>query len=219
MIEHKSKENLNRREFLKRSTIAAAAIGAGLNVRPLYAARKKQALIGKGKKVIVLGLDGMDPILSERMIKAGKLPNFAKLSKQGSFKVLGTSIPPQSPVAWANFINGAATPTDRWPPSFQLPKQLRAKVIGKQEITSCNWIFGLSTINQPRPYCYDRGCRFGIILIKRVFARSFTICPRTIHRVHQNMVTIGVCQVWAPPTCWGHTERISTMLKMGQFVQ
>ena len=107
MIEHKSKENLNRREFLKRSTIAAAAIGAGLNVRPLYAARKKQALIGKGKKVIVLGLDGMDPILSERMIKAGKLPNFAKLSKQGSFKVLGTSIPPQSPVAWANFINGA----------------------------------------------------------------------------------------------------------------
>ena len=92
MIEHNDKENLNRREFLKRSAIAAAAIGAGLNTRPAYAARRKQALIGKGKKVIVLGLDGMDPILSGRMIKAGRLPNFARLSKQGSFNVSGTSL-------------------------------------------------------------------------------------------------------------------------------
>ena len=35
------------------------------------------------------------------------LPNFAKLREQGGFSKLGTSIPPQSPVAWANFINGA----------------------------------------------------------------------------------------------------------------
>jgi predicted AlkP superfamily phosphohydrolase/phosphomutase len=37
----------------------------------------------------------------------GKLPNFAKLRSMQGYKRLGTSIPPQSPVAWANFINGA----------------------------------------------------------------------------------------------------------------
>jgi predicted AlkP superfamily phosphohydrolase/phosphomutase len=49
----------------------------------------------------------MDPRLSERMIKEGLLPNLAKLSAGGGFSSLGTSTPPQSPVAWANFINGA----------------------------------------------------------------------------------------------------------------
>ena len=60
-----------------------------------------------GKKVIVIGIDGMDPRLSESMMKAGLLPNLDKLRAGGGFSTLGTSTPPQSPVAWANFINGA----------------------------------------------------------------------------------------------------------------
>ncbi len=40
-------------------------------------------------------------------MKEGQLPNLAKLRAAGGFSRLGTSIPPQSPVAWANFINGA----------------------------------------------------------------------------------------------------------------
>jgi len=96
---------LDRREFLKKSTVAAAGFAAGFGVRPAYAARKKTSAVRK--KVIVIGIDGMDPRLSERMMKNGKLPNFDKLRKLGGFRVLGTSIPPQSPVAWANFINGA----------------------------------------------------------------------------------------------------------------
>jgi predicted AlkP superfamily phosphohydrolase/phosphomutase len=40
------------------------------------------------------------------MMKEGKLPNFQKLARQGYFGRLGTSTPPQSPVAWANFITG-----------------------------------------------------------------------------------------------------------------
>jgi predicted AlkP superfamily phosphohydrolase/phosphomutase len=41
------------------------------------------------------------------MMNEGRLPHLARLRAQGSFSKLGTSIPPQSPVAWANFINGA----------------------------------------------------------------------------------------------------------------
>lgn len=99
------KGKLNRREFLKHSAVVAGAFTGGLAVKPVYAGGKRQA--GARKKVIVIGIDGMDPVLSDQMMKAGGLRNFAKLANGGGFKVLGTSIPPQSPVAWANFINGA----------------------------------------------------------------------------------------------------------------
>ncbi len=39
-------------------------------------------------------------------MKEGKLPAFERLIGQGDFRRLRTSIPPQSPVAWANFITG-----------------------------------------------------------------------------------------------------------------
>jgi predicted AlkP superfamily phosphohydrolase/phosphomutase len=100
-------KKLDRREFLKQSAAAAAAIAVGLDMRPVYAAKKKQSSINPGKKVIVIGIDGMDPRLSEKMMSEGQLPNFDKLRKQGGYSRLGTSMPPQSPVAWANFINGA----------------------------------------------------------------------------------------------------------------
>ena len=59
-----------------------------------------------GKKLIVLGIDGMDPQLLRRFVQEGKMPNFARLAELGSFRELTTSIPPQSPVAWSNLITG-----------------------------------------------------------------------------------------------------------------
>lgn len=59
-----------------------------------------------GPGVFVLGVDGMDPVILQRMIDEGKMPNFAKLAKDGAFQPLGTSNPPQSPVAWSNFVTG-----------------------------------------------------------------------------------------------------------------
>lgn len=61
---------------------------------------------GTGKKVLVLGMDGMDPQLLQRFMDEGKLPNFKRLAEQGDFRPLTTSNPPQSPVAWSNFITG-----------------------------------------------------------------------------------------------------------------
>jgi predicted AlkP superfamily phosphohydrolase/phosphomutase len=56
--------------------------------------------------VFVLGVEGMDPQILGRMIAEGKMPNFAKLAKDGSFRPLATSNPPQSPVAWSTFVTG-----------------------------------------------------------------------------------------------------------------
>jgi len=60
----------------------------------------------RAHKLIILGIDGMDPQLLKQFMQQGKMPNFAKLAQEGSFRELTTSIPPQSPVAWSNLITG-----------------------------------------------------------------------------------------------------------------
>src|SRR5438093_993951 len=58
------------------------------------------------KRVVVLGLDGLDYTLTERMLAEGKLPHLAALREQGCFKPLGTTLPSISPVAWSSFQTG-----------------------------------------------------------------------------------------------------------------
>jgi predicted AlkP superfamily phosphohydrolase/phosphomutase len=60
----------------------------------------------KVRKVIFLGLDGLDPGLAERYMAEGKLPNLARLRTQGGFSRLRTTFPALSPVAWSTFATG-----------------------------------------------------------------------------------------------------------------
>jgi predicted AlkP superfamily phosphohydrolase/phosphomutase len=101
------KSKSTRRTFLKRTAAAGAVGAAGLGAAGVWLGSVNRVSRSAGKKVIVLGIDGMDPRLSESMMQEGLLPNLARLRATGGFSDLGTSIPPQSPVAWANFINGA----------------------------------------------------------------------------------------------------------------
>jgi predicted AlkP superfamily phosphohydrolase/phosphomutase len=59
-------------------------------------------------RMIVLGIDGLDPeILAEVIARFPKrMPNFSRLIAENGLHALGTSTPPQSPVAWSNFITG-----------------------------------------------------------------------------------------------------------------
>ncbi|MGH9610614.1 MAG: alkaline phosphatase family protein, partial [Bryobacteraceae bacterium] len=57
-----------------------------------------------GKRVIVLGIDGMDPgFVSQHW---ADLPNLNRMRHEGSFERLQTTTPPQSPVAWSTFLTG-----------------------------------------------------------------------------------------------------------------
>ncbi|MFW6160883.1 MAG: alkaline phosphatase family protein, partial [Acidobacteriota bacterium] len=77
--------------------------GTGLGMSGLIKTSGKSA---PAKKMLILGFDGIDPHLLQMFMSQGKLPAFSRLASQGDFKPLGTSIPPQSPVAWSNFISG-----------------------------------------------------------------------------------------------------------------
>jgi predicted AlkP superfamily phosphohydrolase/phosphomutase len=58
------------------------------------------------KRLIVVGLDGQDPVLTDRFIAEGLLPNFQRLAAQGSYRRLRTTFPSVSPVAWSSFSTG-----------------------------------------------------------------------------------------------------------------
>lgn len=58
------------------------------------------------RRVIFLGLDGLDPRLTERYLAEGKLPHLARLREQGSYHRLRTTFPALSPVAWSTFATG-----------------------------------------------------------------------------------------------------------------
>ena len=99
-------EHTYRGRTAARAAIAAAVfmIAAALGCR---SGDSPEAGAASGeKKVIVIGFDGMDPKILSRLMEEGKLPNFKKLAEEGDFKELGTSMPPQSPVAWSDFITG-----------------------------------------------------------------------------------------------------------------
>lgn len=69
--------------------------------------RRKQGFAkARVKRVIFLGLDGLDPKLTEEFMSAGKLPNFSRLRDQGSYRRLRTTFPSLSPVAWSTFATG-----------------------------------------------------------------------------------------------------------------
>jgi len=91
---------MTRRKFLEMAGIAAgvAALGAPAILR---GAERRRA-----RRCIALGVDGMDPTLTAQFMAAGRLPNCSRLARDGMFHALGTSQPPQSPVAWSNFISG-----------------------------------------------------------------------------------------------------------------
>ncbi|MBM3309152.1 MAG: hypothetical protein FJY77_02770 [Candidatus Altiarchaeales archaeon] len=74
----------------------------------------------KYRKVLVIGIDGMDPKQGERT----EMPNFRKLE----FHTLDTSLPPHSPVAWTTIATGVNPGRHnifdfiRWDSREKLPK-------------------------------------------------------------------------------------------------
>jgi predicted AlkP superfamily phosphohydrolase/phosphomutase len=58
------------------------------------------------KKVIVIGLDGLEPTIVESMLQHGELPNLARIQQMGSYSRLKTTYPAQTPVAWSSFATG-----------------------------------------------------------------------------------------------------------------
>lgn len=73
-------------------------------VRAIWLGRDRKK--AKARRVVIVGLDGQDPELTEKMMEDGKLPHFSKLKEEGCYGRLGTVLPAESPVAWSSFQTG-----------------------------------------------------------------------------------------------------------------
>ncbi len=70
--------------------------------------------------VFLLGFDGLDPGLVERLEAEGALPNFARLRAEGAVGVVHSTLPFISPPAWATVATGVP-PADHGVWSFWIP--------------------------------------------------------------------------------------------------
>jgi len=57
-------------------------------------------------RVLLLGFDGADWHLTNKLMKEGKLQNFSKLAERGIVAPLKSVVPPISPPAWASIVTG-----------------------------------------------------------------------------------------------------------------
>lgn len=88
----------------KRKLLFIAGILAITSFAGLYLHHPTMKILPR--KLIILGFDGMDPVLLERFMAEGHLAHFKKLAMNGTFRPLQTTMPPESPVAWASFETG-----------------------------------------------------------------------------------------------------------------
>lgn len=58
------------------------------------------------RRAVILGFDGMEPLLFEKFATKGILPNLSRLACIGTYRPLETTAPPLSPVAWSTFQTG-----------------------------------------------------------------------------------------------------------------
>ncbi|MBP1642335.1 MAG: type phosphodiesterase/nucleotide pyrophosphatase [Acidobacteria bacterium] len=58
------------------------------------------------RRFISVGLDGQDPLLTERLMAEGKLPNLKRLAEQGCYHRIRTTYPSMTPVAWSSYSTG-----------------------------------------------------------------------------------------------------------------
>ena len=79
-------------------TVALASLGCGNDDAPPRPTMER--------RLVILGVDGMDPNLLDRYMREGRMPNLKALGERGTYMRLGTTFPPQSPVAWSTFTTG-----------------------------------------------------------------------------------------------------------------
>jgi tetratricopeptide (TPR) repeat protein len=92
--------------LLHGTLLLAATLGVA-SVISLHACSSKSS----PGRVVVIGLDGLDPYTVDLLMSEGKLPNFAKLREGGAYGRLLSSKPLLSPVLWTTIATGK-TPED-----------------------------------------------------------------------------------------------------------
>src|SRR5262245_36844132 len=92
---------------IARALLRPSAVALLVCVAACSGARETRPSRRSAQRVFVIGFDGMDPTLAKKWMDAGRLPNLKKLADEGTFSVLASTQPSESPTAWSSFATGA----------------------------------------------------------------------------------------------------------------
>lgn len=80
-------------------------------------------------RVLILGLDGLDPLLVERFAANGALPNLSRLMTRGVWGPLRSTTPATTLPAWTSFLTGAS-PSFHGVPDFTMRLGYSVQFVG-----------------------------------------------------------------------------------------
>ena len=106
------------------------------------------------RPIVVLGVDGMDPEILAEVVERHpqRMANFRWLMAQADgIRKLGTSTPPQSPVAWSNFITGLD------PGGHGIFDFIHRDPVTRRVVSSTTRVEEGFTLHLPGPYKLDIG--------------------------------------------------------------
>lgn len=129
---------------------------------------------------MILGFDGADPKLLRRWMSQGKLPNFQKLSETGTVMSLGTTEPPESPVAWASFTTGTNPGKHGIFDFLRVNRQTYIPDIGLVDIQKPKFLWRTIPIQKARLTNNRKGTPFYKILADHGFRTSVLRMPLSL---------------------------------------
>jgi len=99
-------------------------------------------------KTVVLGFDGVDPDLVTQWIDY--LPNIRRLSETGTLTSLGTTNPPETPVAWSSFATGMNPGKHGIFDFLRRDPETYFPDIGLLTVEKAKFLFGVLPISRPK---------------------------------------------------------------------
>ncbi|MXZ35332.1 MAG: nucleotide pyrophosphatase [Acidobacteria bacterium] len=134
-------------------------------------------------RVVVVGLDGMDPKLAEGFMTEGLLPNFQRLKERGDFTALATSEPAISPVAWSTFSTGVDASYHNIYDFLTRDPCTYAPILSSAQISAASRVFSvgkyLIPLGKPRASLRQKSKPFWKILGERGIFSSIIRVPVT----------------------------------------
>ena len=149
-------------------------------------------------RVVVVGLDGMDPKLAEGFMKEGLLPNFRRLKERGDYTSLATSEPAISPVAWSSFTTGVDASHHNIYDFLTRDPCTYAPILSSADIAAASRVFSvgkyLVPLGRPRATLKQKSKPFWKILGERGIFSSIIRVPVTFPPEKFNGVLLsGMC--------------------------
>ncbi|HUT04386.1 MAG TPA: alkaline phosphatase family protein [bacterium] len=166
---------VTRREFLR--LVGGAGAAAGLGSLAGLTGCQSSRMRDLRQKVIIVGFDGVSPYLLEPWAEKGLLPNVRKLMRLGGYRRLGTTNPPESPVAWASFNTGCNPGKHGIFDFLRRDPKTYVPSIAIAQPKRPRFLFGLIPISPPGAICGRQGKTFWKIASEHRIRTTVLLAP------------------------------------------